>query len=88
MAHGFTATINGMVADRYAEVFFNAGFTVLLYDHRIFGISDGEPRQELNVWVQARGYRNAINFVAILPEIDADRIALWGYSMSALKSSR
>ena len=33
MAHGFSATINGMVADRFAEVFFDAGFTVLLYDH-------------------------------------------------------
>jgi alpha-beta hydrolase superfamily lysophospholipase len=43
ITHGFSATI-GMVADRYAEEFFKAGFAVLLYDHRNFGISDGEPR--------------------------------------------
>jgi len=48
MAHGYSATIEGMVADRYAEVFSNAGFAVLLYDHRNLGISDGEPRQEIN----------------------------------------
>ena len=82
MAHGFSATINGMVADHYAEVFSDAGFAVLLYDHRNFGISDGEPRQQINKWVQARGYRDAVNFVTALPEIDAARIAIWGDSMS------
>lgn len=33
MAHGFTATINSMVADNYAEEFCKSGFAVLLYDH-------------------------------------------------------
>jgi pimeloyl-ACP methyl ester carboxylesterase len=82
MAHGFSATISGMVADRYAEVFQEAGLAVLLYDHRNFGLSGGEPRQEINKWVQARGYRDAINFVTALPEIDSNRVALWGDSMS------
>jgi hypothetical protein len=54
-----------------------------LYDHRNFGLSDGEPRQQINKWVQARGYRDAMNFVATLPELDAHRMALWGDSMSA-----
>ena len=69
MAPGFSATISGMVADRYAEVFSNADYFVLLYDHRNFGQSDGEPRQEINEWIQARGYRDAITFVMSLPEI-------------------
>ncbi len=55
---------------------------VLLYDHRNFGLSDGEPRQEINKWVQARGYRDAIDYAITLPEIDAGRIALWGDSLS------
>ena len=62
MAHGTSATIT-MVADRYAEVLHEAGFAVLLYDHRNFGISGGEPRGEINPWVQARGYRDAIDYV-------------------------
>jgi len=83
MAHGFSATINGMVADRYAETFYAAGFAVLLYDHRNFGISDGEPRQQINTWIQARGYRDAISFVHGLSEIDPLRVAIWGDSISA-----
>lgn len=82
MAHGFSATINGMLADHYAESFYAAGLAVLLYDHRNFGISDGEPRQQINRWIQARGYRDAINFATTLPEIDATRIAIWGTSSS------
>lgn len=81
MAHGFSATMT-MTADRYAEVFADAGLGVLLYDHRGFGASSGEPRQEINPWVQARGYRDAMTFAATLPGVDRDRIALWGDSLS------
>lgn len=83
MAHGYSATLHGMCADRYAEAFSKAGFAVLLYDHRNLGISDGEPRQQTNKWIQARGYRDAINFVTTLPEIDHSKVGLWGDSMSA-----
>jgi pimeloyl-ACP methyl ester carboxylesterase len=79
MAHGTTATIH-MVADKYAEIFCQAGLAVLLYDHRNFGNSDGEPRQEINPWIQCRGYRDAINFIEQSDEIDPERIALWGDS--------
>ncbi|NEN25427.1 alpha/beta hydrolase [Cryomorpha ignava] len=83
MAHGFTTTINGMTADKYAEKFREVGFAVLLYDHRNLGISDGEPRQELNFWVQSRGYIDAIGLISNQPEIDADKIAVWGASLSS-----
>ena len=82
MAHGTSATIT-MVTDRYAEVFHDAGFAVLLYDHRNFGMSDGEPRGEINPWVQARGYRDAIDYVCSLAEIDKSKVAIWGDSFSA-----
>ncbi|HWZ92379.1 MAG TPA: alpha/beta hydrolase [Polyangiaceae bacterium] len=83
MAHGLSATITEMSADRYAEVFQDAGLAVLLFDHRNFGMSDGEPRQQINKWTQARGYRDALNFLATRSEIDPARMALWGDSMSA-----
>ena len=79
MAHGTSATIH-MVADKYAEAFCRAGLAVLLYDHRNFGSSGGEPRQEINPWIQSRGYRDAIDFVESLDVIDPDRIGLWGDS--------
>lgn len=83
MAHGFTTTINGMTADKYALEFQKAGFAVLLYDHRNLGISDGEPRQEINFWMQARGYIDAIDYLFTRSEIDTNRIAVWGASMSS-----
>lgn len=83
MAHGFTTTINGMTADKYAERYREAGFAVLLYDHRNLGISGGEPRYDVNFWVQCRGYIDCIDFAVTRPEIDTTKIAVWGASMSA-----
>ncbi|MFW9810789.1 MAG: alpha/beta hydrolase, partial [Candidatus Thorarchaeota archaeon] len=79
MAHGTSATVN-MVIDKYAEVFCRNGLAVLLYDHRNFGRSGGEPRQEINPWVQCRGYRDAMNFAEKREDIDTNRFALWGDS--------
>ncbi len=82
MAHGFSATITGMVADRYAEAIARGGMTVLLFDHRGFGLSGGEPRQVLNAWDQAIGYRDALTHVATCPGVDPARLGVWGDSMS------
>ncbi len=79
MAHGTSATVH-MVADRYADAFSRAGLAVLLYDHRNFGRSEGEPRQEINPWIQCRGYRDAMRFAETLDGVDPERIALWGDS--------
>lgn len=79
MAHGISATVH-MVADKYAETFCRSGLAALLYDNRNFGRSGGEPRQEVNPWVQCRGYRDAINFAEKLKDVDPNRIALWGDS--------
>jgi pimeloyl-ACP methyl ester carboxylesterase len=79
MAHGFSATVT-MVTDKYAAAFCRAGLAVLLYDHRNFGRSEGEPRQEINPWIQSRGYRDAVKFAGKLDEVDPERIALWGDS--------
>ena len=85
MAHGTSATIT-MTADRYAEVFQATGFAVLLYDHRNFGDSGGEPRQEINPWIQARGYCDAMTFLESVPGINGDAIAIWGDSYSAAEA--
>lgn len=83
MAHGFSATIDAMVADCYAKAFQAAGLTVLLYDHAHLGRSDGEPRQLVSVWRQARGYIDALSFVTAQPGVSVGRVALWGDSLSA-----
>ena len=83
MTHGTTATIT-MALDHYAEVFCRAGLAVLLYDHRNFGLSGGEPRQQINPWIQARGYRDAVNYLLTRSDVRADRIAAWGDSYSGM----
>lgn len=79
MIHGTTATIT-MVIDKYAEAFFAAGLDVLLYDHKNFGRSGGEPRQEINPWVQVRGYWDAVAFLR--ERRPGNPVALWGDSYS------
>lgn len=81
MTHGFSATRH-MTADKYAEVICSAGFAVLLYEHRGFGSSGGEPRHQLNAWVQARGYRDAVSYGSTLEGVDPERIAIGGDSFS------
>ncbi len=81
LTHGFTATVQ-MVAIEYARCFAGAGIAALVYDHRNLGRSDGEPRGEVNPWIQCRGYLDAIQFVAARSEIDPERIAIWGDSFS------
>lgn len=83
MTHGTSATIT-MCLDRYAEVFCNAGIAVLLYDHRNFGMSGGEPRQLINPWLQARGYRDAMSYLLARADVRADKIAAWGDSYSGM----
>lgn len=83
MAHGLSATISGMVADLYAEAFAAAGLRVLLYDHRSFGTSDGAPRHQIDKWLQTRGYIDAVSYCLSLADVDADRVAVWGDSLSA-----
>ena len=82
MTHGFSATIT-MAIDHYAEALCSERIAVLLYDHRNFGISDGEPRRHINPWLQARGYRDALSYLEGLDEIDSARLALWGDSASS-----
>jgi dienelactone hydrolase len=50
------------------------------YDHRSFGDSEGEPRQELDPWLQVRDYRHAITYAETLKDVDPDRVGIWGTS--------
>lgn len=81
IAPGFSA-VKEMHADRFAEAFADAGLVALVYDNRNFGASDGEPRQEIDPWAQVRDYRSAITYAATRPEVDAERIGVWGGSYS------
>ncbi|MUL47505.1 alpha/beta hydrolase [Mycobacterium sp. CBMA293] len=79
MAHGF-AGVKEHGLERFARVFADAGFVVLVHDHRGFGASDGLPRNDIDPWVQIADWRRAISFLESRPFVDAERIGLWGSS--------
>jgi cephalosporin-C deacetylase-like acetyl esterase len=81
LAHGFSG-VKEMYLDKYAEAFAKHGFASIVYDNRNFGASDGEPRQEIDPWLQVRDYSDAITFALGLEQTDAARIGVWGSSYS------
>ena len=69
--------------DPYAVLFAEAGFAVLNFDNRGWGTSEGEPRQELNVFKQITDLRDAITFAESQPEFDSAKgFGVWGSSFS------
>lgn len=79
MAHGYAGVREHGIA-KFAEAFADAGFVVLLHDHRTFGVSGGEPRQDVDPWRQIADWRRAISYLESRPEVDSSRIGLWGTS--------
>jgi alpha-beta hydrolase superfamily lysophospholipase len=79
MAHGLSGTRRDGLGP-FAERFAAAGVAALVFDHRGFGDSGGEPdlfepRRQLDDW------RAAISFARSLPGMDPERVATFGSSM-------
>jgi fermentation-respiration switch protein FrsA (DUF1100 family) len=74
--------VREIVMPHYAEYLLRADLAVLLFDYRRLGASGGEPRQHLDPWDQVEDYKNAISFAETQPEVDRERIGVWGISYS------
>lgn len=81
MAHGFAAERTFRLP-AVAERFASRGLAVLLFDYRHFGDSEGKPRHLLSHRRQLADWRAAVEHVRGLPQIDPQRIGLWGTSLS------
>lgn len=81
MGHGLGGTKDAGL-ESYAIRFQEAGFAVLAFDYRHLGESEGEPRQLVWIPYQLEDYTAAISYARSLNEIDPERIALWGTSLS------
>ncbi len=79
MAHGY-AGVKEQGIEPFARAFAEAGFVVLLHDHRNFGASDGAIRHDVDPWLQIADWRRAISFLESRPEVDPIRIGVWGTS--------
>lgn len=81
MCHGFAA-VKEHGLEKFALAFCEAGFAVLVHDHRNFGASEGLPRDDIDPWAQIMDWRRAISFLESMPETDSERIGVWGTSFS------
>jgi len=81
MAHGF-AGVKEMGLVSFAERFTAAGFVTLVFDYRCWGESEGEPRNQIFAHDMVEDYRNAVTWLSDRPEVDAERIGVWGTSYS------
>lgn len=79
MAHGFSLTRHDGLP-LYAEHLAGAGATVLLFDYRHLGDSPGQPRQRFRKAAQLEDWRAAAVAARALPQVDPERIVLWGFS--------
>ena len=82
LVHGGGAT-HEMKLDQYEAAFSQAGFAVLAFDYRHFGASDGEPRQLMSVRRQLADVDAALAFARTHPDLDSERVALWGTSFGS-----
>ncbi|MFI1617883.1 alpha/beta hydrolase [Streptomyces lydicus] len=79
---GGTSVTKEPASDLFAARFNDAGFAVLAFDHRRFGESGGAPRQIVRFDEQVADWHAAIECAAGLPDVDPDRIAVWGFSLA------
>jgi uncharacterized protein len=78
LGHGFGIRKESLVVE--AEDLAGAGFVALAIDYRTFGESEGEPRGSLIPLNEVEDFRNAITFLQHRPDVDPDRIGIWGAS--------
>jgi pimeloyl-ACP methyl ester carboxylesterase len=80
LAHGFAGT-RDVALPRFAERIARARIAAFVFDYRGFGNSGGAPRQLVDPWRQLEDWRAALAFVRARPELDPDRVAVFGSSL-------
>ena len=75
LANGFSGTMDYHLPS-YAERFAIASFSVLLFDYRYFGESEGEPRQLIDTRKQREDIQSAIRFLKDHQSINSEKIVL------------
>lgn len=78
---GFSGTQDTPAVRAAAASFAQAGYAALTFDYRGFGVSEGQPRQLIDLGAQRADIRGAFEFLQADDRIDRDRIALWGTSL-------
>lgn len=82
----FRNNFSSLVLFYSEEAVFNLLMVNLLYtmvfDYRFWGGSEGGPRNQVFASEMVDDYRNAITWLSKRPEVNSDRIGIWGTSYS------
>ncbi|GKT64372.1 N-terminal alpha/beta hydrolase domain protein [Colletotrichum tofieldiae] len=82
MCPGFNGVKEMVGLPTLAEAFQQAGITALTYDPRSTGLSDGEPRNDIDPFKQVADFSDAMSFLANHPSVDRARLGYWGMSLA------
>ena len=86
MCHGFTA-VKELILPEIARHLVGLGYVVLTFDYRFLGASGGEPRRQIIPLQQIEDIRNAVTFLQNQPEVNSDRLGLFGESLGGANVS-
>jgi hypothetical protein len=78
---GPTSSVKEQTLPHYAERFADAGYTVVTFDPRTMGESEGEPRAQYDPGLIVADYVNAIAATMERADVDAGRVAAVGVCM-------
>jgi fermentation-respiration switch protein FrsA (DUF1100 family) len=78
---GPVSSVKEQTLPHYAERFADAGYTVLAFDPRGFGESEGEPRFHYDPWLIVADYVHASTYLMGREDVDAERVAAVGVCM-------
>ncbi len=78
---GPISSVKEQTLPHYAERFADAGYTVLTFDSRSFGESEGQPRFHYDPNQVIEDYCNAVSYARTIGGIDPERIAVVGVCM-------
>ena len=78
LCHGYTGVKDLYLPDNAAALV-AAGYVVLAFDYKGWGESEG-PKSQLNPHGRVADAQAALTFLALQPEVDADRLGVYGTS--------
>jgi fermentation-respiration switch protein FrsA (DUF1100 family) len=78
---GPASSVKEQTLPHYAQRFADAGYTVLTFDSRSYGESEGQPRCYYDPAQIIDDYANAVSYLRGRADVDGDRIALAGVCM-------
>ncbi|MBA2519645.1 MAG: alpha/beta hydrolase [Chloroflexia bacterium] len=78
---GPISSVKEQTLPHYAERLADAGYTVLTFDSRSFGESEGTPRHHYDPNQVIADYSNAVGYLLTRPDVFAERIAAVGVCM-------